>query len=1160
MDTPALIGREHPARLLTAELDRTSGSHGGLVLVTGEAGIGKTALVAEVLGRARGRGVLVVSGTCWEREGAPGYWPWVQVVRGLRRALGEEEWRRAAAAAGESLAFLLGEAAAPASTPGTPAGTSATSAGTSVGTSATSAGASGVGRSSDERGFRLSDAVTTLLVTVAQERPVAVVLEDLHWADTESVRLLEFVVQHTWFERLLVIGTYRDAEIESGDHPLAPLLQPLAAKARTVTLTGLGPREVAALMARTAGREPAPDLATEVHRRTGGNPFFVEQSARLWHSGNSITAIAPGVRSALRSRLALLPSEVAVALTAAAVLGREFHPELVAACVDLPAEDMDRLLGQAVAARLVVPLDEGRFAFVHDLVRETLSVGLEGAESVRRHAAVIRALERAPALRRHAGPSEVARHAYLAAGELDVTDVVEHLLAAARDASARLALEEAVGHYGRALELIPADLPHRRAAVALDLGAAQYQTNDLEGGRRTLEEAAAAARVLGDDELLARVALTLHSLALHGGDQGGQGRVGDDVLADAYRTLTPEPGEAQAPPAAPSLTPYDHAQELSVRAVVLARKGQDDEALAFSLRARHDAIWSPGSVPERQKIIEEMAAVARRTADAELELHSSSLYAGTLLEQGDPRFLEEHLAFVGRAERSGLPRHVHAALSGQGAVATMTGRFAEAREFIDRAYDLGEQPYIDRAGVWYHQRWALCALQGRYEEIDGLLESAGREDTHLYPRLIEATTAVQRGDVGPALRYLTGTAALGEPHVPWFTPLWLRFQAQTAAASGDPELVAEARAALAPYLGQWAVSVAAYDIQGPYVLWSAMLDAAQERWGAAVDGFTAACRAADRFRARPWATEARARLAAALVARGAGGDGETAARLLDEAEQEAVELGMTDVLQRVRRTRDGEGTTAGSAVPGAGAPGTPEVSEVSEVSEASEVLEVREASETPEAPETPEVLESPEALQASEERRPEEGEPDGTTAVFRLDDGMWTLSFAGRTVHVPDAKGLRDLHVLISSPGTEVPAARLLAPEGGDMVVAARSLGGDAVLDEEAKTRYRHRLTLLDEEIERALDLGQDRRAATLDEERQALLDELRGAAGLLGRTRRLGDESERARKTVTARIRHALRRLGQRHPELAAHLRETVSTGATCCYRAGGGTRSWSL
>ncbi|MFC7102786.1 hypothetical protein ACFQQB_21440 [Nonomuraea rubra] len=111
--------------------------------------------------------------------------------------------------------------------------------------------------------------MTSALVAVSQRRPVLVVIDDLHAADPASLRLLEFAARQTWFERLLLIGTYRDTEVEPVDHPLRDLLSPLVAKATTITLTGLDRAGVAALMARTAGHEPPPELVAEVHLRTG---------------------------------------------------------------------------------------------------------------------------------------------------------------------------------------------------------------------------------------------------------------------------------------------------------------------------------------------------------------------------------------------------------------------------------------------------------------------------------------------------------------------------------------------------------------------------------------------------------------------------------------------------------------------------------------------------------------------------------------------------------------------------------------------------------------------------------------------------------------------------------------------------------------------------
>ncbi|HEV3011879.1 MAG TPA: AAA family ATPase, partial [Actinomycetota bacterium] len=449
----AIIGRDHPAGLLRAEVARAADSHGGLVLVTGEAGIGKTTLVGGAADEARRRGALVLSGSCWGSDSAPGYWPWVQVVRGLRRAATPGEWAAAEAAGGSGLGVLLGEA--PAGPPD---------------------GASRPGPDPAEA-FRVFDAVTSALVAVAQDRPVVVVLDDLHWADPASLRLLEFAAQHTWFERLLLIGTYRDVEVEPADHPLAPLLLQLVAKATTVTLTGLGRDEVGALIARTAGREPGPELVAEIHRRTGGNPFFVEQTAQLWHADGSVAAVAPGVRDAVGRRLALLPEPVVELLGMAAVLGQEFDPRVLAAATALAPARLDRLLGRAVGARLVVAAGAGRFAFVHDLVRETLDDALGEPERRRRHAAVVRAVDRDPGLAERLVPAGLARHAYLAGAELEPDRRVELLEAAARDAAARLATEEATGHLRRALEVV--DDPARQVKLALKLGQSLF----FAGGR-----------------------------------------------------------------------------------------------------------------------------------------------------------------------------------------------------------------------------------------------------------------------------------------------------------------------------------------------------------------------------------------------------------------------------------------------------------------------------------------------------------------------------------------------------------------------------------------------------------------------------------------------------------------------------------------------------
>jgi hypothetical protein len=168
-------------------------------------------------------------------------------------------------------------------------------------------------------------------------------------------------------------------------------------------------------------------------------------------------------------------------------------------------------------------------------------------------------------------------------------------------------------------------------------------------------------------------------------------------------------------------------------------------------------------------------------------------------------------------------------------------------------------------------------------------------------------------------------------------------------------------------------------------------------------------------------------------------------------------------------------------------------------------------------------------------------EPPADRPVFRFDGGLWELTYGGRRVHVPDAKGVRDLAVLVAAPGQDVHVLTLLGVD--------ESGGADPVLDERARTAYRARLAELDAEIEEAEDWRDGARAERASAERDALIRELTAAAGLGGRERRLGDRTERARKTVGARIRDALRRIQRAHPALGEHLRTTVTTGTSCAY-----------
>ncbi|MEV0646450.1 AAA family ATPase [Phytomonospora sp. NPDC050363] len=1066
----SLIGREHPAAVLKAEVDRVLHSHGGLVFVTGEAGIGKTALLAAAAEDAADRGVRLLSASCWEGDGAPGYWPWVQVVRDLARTATTREWSAASELAGDSLPVLLGEAAPP-STAARPG--------------------------SDNVSFRLHDAFTTLLVGAARDRPTLIMLDDLHWADPASLRLLNFLARHAWFEPLLVIGTYRDVEVERPGHRAGELLLPLASRARTVHLPGLDAAQVGALIERTTGTAPPPELAAEVHRRTGGNPFFVEQTAQLGSGHPEAGPVGAGVRDAVRQRLDLLPPTAVEALATASVIGHEFTENLLATAhaarfePDRRPADMAALLEPALAARLVGRTTGGRYAFTHDLVRESLYDALGPEHRREGHLAVVRALHGRPEL----SPAALAHHGRLAVPLLPGREAADYLLAAARHACGRLASEEAVGHYRAALEVFGDGPAAGRARIELELAEQLDRAGDLTAARASFASALATGRDIADAELLALAALGLHRLGNPSRRDYDEIALLDEALTGLEHRKTDDAALRARVLAAASMArthrgaDQDNARELARTAVALAREQGDAETLGWCLLAEHDALWVPGCDAERIAVLDQLTAAARRAADGELEALASLLRTLALLEQGDPRSRAELDTFTALTDRTRLPRHRFMAVSRHGTMAALRGRFEEARRLMDEAHLLGERVgEVDHHRVWRDQLWALELLRG---ETDQALEVA-RTTTPGDPfvAVLEGITAAHRGDAETAARHRPEVEALLSGMSPRFTPMLLVFQAQLAAASGDPELCEQSRRAIAPIVDRWAVFSGGMALWGPMSLWAGGVDAAQGRWDDAVGNLGAAVSAADRLDARPWSVLARGRLAQALRARGAAGDAETAEAMCAEGSAEAARLGMSAAFEGL----------------------------------------------VPAGPDT----------------APADN-------VFRPDGKVWTLRYAGRTAHVRDAKGLHDLRILLGRPGVDVPATELLAPTAATATAAMRGFGADPVLDDQARIAYRDHLLRLDDAIQRAETRGDERRLAALDAERAALLDELRRATGLGGRPRRLGDEAERARQTVSARIRDVLRRLREPHPELHEHLTAAVSTGAYCVYRPGEPTR-WSL
>jgi predicted ATPase len=272
--TTPFVGREAELAALTADLDAAAGGQGGVVLVAGEPGIGKTRLAEELAAQAAARDAMVLWGRCWEGEGAPAFWPWIQVVRAYLKNVEPAALRQEMGAGAADIAQVVPAIRErlpdlPTPPPVEP----------------------------EAARFRLFDSVTGFLRAAAARRPLLLVFDDLHWADAPSLALLRFVSRELEGAGLLVLGIYRHAEVDR-DHPLLGAVADLTRGQhhRRLLLGGLEGREVAGFVALVAGVAPSPELTMAVHRQTDGNPFFVTEMVRLLASQGGSAPPGPARR------------------------------------------------------------------------------------------------------------------------------------------------------------------------------------------------------------------------------------------------------------------------------------------------------------------------------------------------------------------------------------------------------------------------------------------------------------------------------------------------------------------------------------------------------------------------------------------------------------------------------------------------------------------------------------------------------------------------------------------------------------------------------------------------------------------------------------------------------------------------------------------------
>jgi tetratricopeptide (TPR) repeat protein len=598
-----LIGRETQLDGLSRRWQEALGGRREIAMLVGEPGIGKTRLAAEFCRSAYAGGALVLLGRCYEESLIP-YQSFVEALRHYVSETPPEELRTQVGRHRATLATLLPELA---------------DAGAQAATGQT-AGAS------EREQFLLFDAVASLLRAIADEQPLILVLDDLHWGDAPTLQLLRHIVRATERTSLLILGTYRETEVDQA-HPLEQALAELrrARALHSFTLGGLGEDGVAELISSQAGRAAPAALARSIVDRTQGNPFFVEELLRdVPHDQgfeDALTRIPESVKDLLLRRLRRLDDTCRRVVTFAAVSGRDFALDVLEQVTDMSAEEVAESLEQAIAAHIVSESGSsiGQYSFAHALIREAIYEQVSVARRAQLHRLIGEAIESVAGERRDEHAAALAYH-FSAAGE--VAKAYGYHSQAALAAQRVYAVEPALAHYTAALEAgaelgLEADREPEVRGLLLQRGRMRFRTGDLGGATADFGAVLDAARRSGD-RAIEMEALNEVGLGQLRSDLGAAAASHEAALQIA-RELEDTAAETQAldrlAVMSSHLLQFDLGLELGERALELARGTGDETVVGRAMDSIKLAVWQLGDLRRLEQLTTELESLWRERGD-----------------------------------------------------------------------------------------------------------------------------------------------------------------------------------------------------------------------------------------------------------------------------------------------------------------------------------------------------------------------------------------------------------------------------------------------------------------------------------------------------------------------------------------------------------------
>jgi class 3 adenylate cyclase len=895
------VGRDKEMDELRAGLEDALSGRGRLMMLVGEPGIGKTRTSEEFATYARLRNAQVVWGRCYEGEGAPAYWPWVQAIRSYVHEREPQQLMSEMGPGAADIAQVVSEVKE--RLPGLPVPPNL---------------------EPERARFRLFDSITTFLKNASGQKPMVLVLDDLHWGDKPSLLLLQFLARELRGSRLLVLGTYRDVELRR-QHPLSQTLGELGREglSHRIILRGLSENDVARFVEITSGAKPPQPLVDAVFRETEGNPFFVNEIVRLLVADGrldkpeSVTSwsvtIPQGVREVVGRRLDHLSDECNRVLTIGSVIGREFDlktVEKVLAQAEEGRMSSDRLievLEEAVAARVIteVPGKVDSYSFAHALIRETLYEELSTTRRVRLHRQIGEGLE---VLDAEGNLPQLAYHFAEAAPGGDVEKAVDYAERAAERAKGQVAYEEAAAQYERALQALELATPvdeERRCELLLTLGQVVFKAGDPARSRQALDGSIELARTLKDSERLARavaayefnffeigksqekiVALVEEALAAIGEN--------DSLLrVELLISLGRELGFSAARP---------RSVALALEAVDVARRLGDPAMLSRAISHSLGNSAEPGNngLEEMEKwlgLANEAVELAELAGDRFIAMTSRISRMVALMALGDISAMDRDIeAFTRLAEELREPSWLWAAATFPAGRALLDGRMDDAERLALAALAAGQRTEQTNAtGFFGAQMFAIRREQARLAEMEPLVRGLMQQ----FPGIPAWRTALAllHAELGREKEALEEFEILAADNFSLFPrdtqwPITLALLAEVCGFLGDSERAAQLYEHLRPLERICIVVGVATDCYGPTSRPMGRLAATMGRWDDAERHFEDALERSTKMGSGRWATRTQLQYAQMLAARDGPNDRQRALALLAQALETAPTLGL----------------------------------------------------------------------------------------------------------------------------------------------------------------------------------------------------------------------------------------------------------------------------